>query len=59
MRTRSFIGTGWMHIAAQAALPAILYAVGRDRPLVGSELVRHLGRLILVGLPSAIWSGFF
>jgi len=59
MRTRSFIATGWMHIAAQAALLAILYAVGRDRSLVGSELVRHFGLLVLVGLPSAIWSGFF
>ena len=59
MRTRSFIATGWLNIALQAALLGLLYAVGRDRPLAGSDLRRELGLLALVGLPSAIWTGFF
>jgi protease PrsW len=59
VRTRSFLATGWVNVGAQAALLALLYAIGRDRTLAGSDVVRHLLLLILVGIPSAIWVLFF
>jgi protease PrsW len=59
MRTRSFVATGWLNVAAQAGLLGLLYAFGRDRSLDSVGLPREIALLVLVGVPSAIWTAFF
>ena len=59
MRTRSFVATGWLNVAVQAGLLGLLYALGRDRSLEGTGLPREAALVVLVGVPSAIWTAFF
>lgn len=59
MRTRSFLATGWLNVVLQAALLGLLYAVGRHRSIESAGVPRALLLPLLVGIPSALWTGFF
>jgi len=59
MRVRTFVATGWLNVALQAALLGLLFGIGRSTSLGGSDLARELALLALVGVPSALWTLFF
>ncbi|HYB70411.1 MAG TPA: PrsW family glutamic-type intramembrane protease, partial [Candidatus Bathyarchaeia archaeon] len=58
-RRRTFLTTGWLNIAGQLVLLAALYALGSASPedTVGAWAPYAL--LLLVGVPSALWTAFF
>jgi RsiW-degrading membrane proteinase PrsW (M82 family) len=59
VRARRFVVSGWLGIAAQIALLALLFLVGATTPLAGGPATRALTLLAVVLVPSIIWVGFF
>ena len=59
MRRRTFLTTGWLNIAGQVLLLAVLYAFGGAVPLGMAGPWAPYALLVLVGLPSALWTVFF
>ena len=59
MRRRTFLTTGWLNILGQIVLLAALYAFGSVSALGMAGPWAPYALLLLVGLPSALWTVFF
>ena len=59
MRRRTFLTTGWLNILCQVLLLAVLYAFGNASALGMAGPWAPYALLVLVGLPSALWTVFF
>ena len=59
MRRRTFLTTGWLNIIGQILLLAVLYAFGNASALGMAGSWAPYALLLLVGVPSALWTVFF
>ena len=59
MRRRTFLTTGWLNIFGQILLLAALYAFGSASAVGMAGPWAPYALLLLVGLPSALWTVFF
>jgi RsiW-degrading membrane proteinase PrsW (M82 family) len=59
MRRRTFLATGWVNIVFQALFLGVLYLVGHRFPLPADAAWRTVVLLVLVGVPSTLWTAFF
>lgn len=59
MRERTFLTTGGLNIVFQAGFLLFLWVVGRTAPIGWEGWRRTVALLILIGVPSAIWTIFF